>query len=361
MNARPARTALLSVALSAMGLASCASDDADLLISTCEPLGVIQPICGLQRPEDMALLPDGRHLLVSMMGGLDGQPGSLAVLDTDSELHAVIYPGAEPAAAPRWGDPACPGAPGETISPHGIDLSHRLDGRWQLLVVNHGGREAVEFFELRPKGLETELVWRGCSVVPEGGQINDVVAARHGGFYVSRMKTKDSWLDWPRVMLGWSTGYVWYWTRGHGYTPVPSTEGPMPNGVELSPDEKFLFVNMSGASGVRKVRLQDGEAVAEAPIEAPDNLTWSADGRLLVASQLGSLPEFLACWDIADDDTACGYPFAIIALDPDSLAMETVFAHRGPPMGAGTSALLVNGVLYVGSYVGDRLIKVPLD
>ena len=363
MAAWQPKTALspaLFAAAACWGLASCAGDDPDLRITRCEPLGAIQPICGLQRPEDLALLPDGRHLLLSMMGGLDGQPGRLAVLDTDSELHAVIYPSDDAAAAVRWGDPSCPGAPGEAISPHGIDLSRRPDGRWRLLVVNHGGREAVEFFELLPNGMETQLVWRGCSVVPEGGLINDVVATRHGDFYVTRMGTKDSWLDVVRVLLGWSTGYVWYWTRGHGYARVPSTEGPMPNGVELSADEKFLFVNMSGASGVRKVRLQDGEAVAEAPIDAPDNLTWTADGRLLVASQLASLMEFVVCADLPDDVT-CGYPFAIIALDPDSLATETLFSHRGPPMGAGTAALLVDGVLYAGSFAGDRLIKVPLD
>ncbi len=359
MTARRLRPLCASAALAAL-LAACASDAPDLLISDCEPLGVIQPICGIQRPEDIAVMPDGQHLLISMMGGLGGEPGGLAVLDTESDLHAVVYPSDAAASGARWGDPSCPEAPGETISPHGVDLSQRQDGRWQLLVVNHGGREAVEFFELQPNGLETTLVWRGCSVVPEGGWINDVVATAQGDFYVSRMLTKDSWFSMLGGMLGWDSGYVWYWTRGHGYAPVPSSEGPMPNGVELSVDERHLFVNMSGGSGVRKIRLQDGEAVAEAPIDGPDNLTWSPDGRLLVASQLASRSEFIACMDLSDE-MACGYPFAIVALDPDTLAMETVFSHRGPPMGAGTVAVLVNEVLYVGSYAGDRLLKVPMQ
>ena len=43
-------------------------------------------------------------------------------------------------------DVPCPGPPPPAFSPHGIHLSERSDGRLQLLAVQHGGRESVEFF-----------------------------------------------------------------------------------------------------------------------------------------------------------------------------------------------------------------------
>ena len=38
---------------------------------------------------------------------------------------------------------------------------------------------------------------------------------------------------------------------------------------------------------------------------------------------------------------------------------ESVFSHRGAPMGAATVAVPQAGRVYMGSFVGDRLISVP--
>jgi hypothetical protein len=41
------------------------------------------------------------------------------------------------------------------------------------------------------------------------------------------------------------------------------------------------------------------------------------------------------------------------------MAAESVFTHRGPPMGAATVAVPQNGRVYMGSFTGDRLVSVP--
>jgi hypothetical protein len=41
------------------------------------------------------------------------------------------------------------------------------------------------------------------------------------------------------------------------------------------------------------------------------------------------------------------------------MATETIFEHRGPPMGAATVAVPQGGRIYMGSFVGDRLISIP--
>ena len=56
-------------------------------------------------------------------------------------------------------------------------------------------------------------------------------------------------------------------------------------------------------------------------------------------------------------DVVCVACFAVIAVDPDTMVSETVFAHAGPPMGAATVAVPQAGRVYMGSFVGDRLIS----
>src|SRR5690625_236370 len=128
-----------------------------------EEVSPLRVITGLQAPEDLELLPNDRYLLLSQFGGLEGGPGSLAVLDRHTEQHRLLYPSKalgpseEARGAGEWGDPDCPGEPGAALSPHGIHLLQRPDGRWQLLVVDRGGRESVEFFELLGSGEDYRL------------------------------------------------------------------------------------------------------------------------------------------------------------------------------------------------------------
>ena len=99
-----------------------------------------------------------------------------------------------------------------------------------------------------------------------------------------------------------------------------------------------------------------GKITAE--IESPDNLAWTANGRLLVASLTAPTLELQACGAL--EAGACPGSFEIWALDPDSFAAEVVYASDGVTMGAGTVGLLVGGELFVGSFAGDRILRVQL-
>ncbi len=79
-----------------------------------------------------------------------------------------------------WGDPACPGLVGDMLVPHGISLAKRSGGAMELYVVNHGGRQSMEMFELKPEAGSWSLVWHGC--VPATQEYNDVAALPDGGF-----------------------------------------------------------------------------------------------------------------------------------------------------------------------------------
>lgn len=292
--------------------------------------------------------------------------GSLVVLDLVDEQIQVVYPLAsrdrgetdtEP--APGWGDPACPG-PAHPFSPHGIDMAKRSDGRLQLLVVNHGGRESIEFFEVLPESDNVLVIWRGCAIPPEGAFFNDVVNLPGGGFLVTHMMERDGML-WGmiRASMGADTGFVYEWQPATGYEPVAGTGGPFPNGIEVSADGAEIFLNIYMGSEVRRISRASGEILATAQVESPDNLSWAKDGRLLVASHLGGFSEQRPCMSL--ESGACPMSFEIQALDPISLEGAPIFANRGAPMGGGTVAIDIGGELVIGSFAGDRVIRVPIS
>lgn len=55
---------------------------------------------------------------------------------------------------------------------------------------------------------------------------------------------------------------------------------------------------------------------------------------------------------------SCPLRFAIHALDPESLEGEVIFENAGPPMGAGTIAIDLGNELVIGSFAGDRILRV---
>ena len=324
----------------------------------CQIVDDIESICGLRRPEDIVVAPNGRDLIFSQME--DG--GTLALLDTHNHSVHTLFPGSDSSVASDelWGESSCQ-TPSEFLKPHGIDLSQRGDGRWQLLVVNHSGRESVEFFELvfGDQG-RARAIWRGCAVAPEQGNFNDVAALPDGGFLVTHMADIDS-QTWALflIQLGIDSGFVYRWDKDTGYAPVPGTQGKMPNGIILDQDKMSFFVNMYFGDEIRKFDLASGALLGQVSVEKPDNLSWNPRGKLLVASQQSSLLALLQSLDQNDPGPSL-LPFSIFEIDPVTLEKRLVLARDGGPMGAGTVAVELDGYLYIGSYIGDRMIKIAL-
>jgi hypothetical protein len=161
-----------------------------------------------------------------------------------------------------------------------------------------------------------------------------------------------------RGSLGLDTGLVLEWRPGGRWRPVPGTDAPFPNGIELSADARTIYLNAYMAGEVRRIDRGTGKLLGRAAVPSPDNSAWSLDGRLLIASHRGGVRDQMACYGLAEG--ACAMPFAIVALDPESLTATTIFEHAGPPMGAGTIALDLGGELVIGSFASDRLIRVPM-
>ncbi len=351
----------LWLALAVLGALACSKPRPPIL--DCAPAKDARPICGFHNPEDLALLPQAGALVVSQMGAVDGsKPGNLAFFSLASESLGVAYPpasGDSSAPRPGWGDTHCPGPPGAAFSPHGLDLATRPDGALQLLVVNHGGRESVELFEVTDSPGGPSLAWRGCALAPEDALLNDVAALPDGGFVTTKFLSKNH-PNWSSLLglLRIPTGYVLEWQAEAGFRRLAGTDAPLPNGIAVSRDGETIFVDAYLADEVRKISRRSGELLGTADVASPSNLNWTPDGRLLVASHNAPTNEILACGAI--EKGQCPFHFSIVLLDPTEMEGFAIYENVGPPMGAGTSALRIGNELVIGSFAGDRLLRVTL-
>ena len=345
--------------LAAFFITLCACVDDEIHISGCEPVGDIRPVCGMQSPEDIAAVDDDRHLLLAHFGGMHDGTGSLSLFDTQTDQVTPLFPpvdGVVDISAANWGDADCGPPSLDTFSPHGTHLHQLSDGRWRYLVVNHGGRETIELFELLGQGSSSTLAWRGCVQPAAETFMNDVVGLSNGDLIYTRMFHNAGAVEQLLSFVGFNTGDLWRWNQKAGLRLLPGTEANQPNGLEISPDERHVFANMYFTQEVWKVDVDSGEVVATAPVPNADNSAWGSDGRLWVMTHNDSIANMLACFE--QQDAACAAGFEIIAVDTETMATEMVFAHRGPPMGAATVAVPQAGRVYMGSFVGDRLISV---
>ena len=343
----------LVVALCALLLPSSAS------AAPCTPVDGIESICSLVAPEDIVRSSSAQHLVFGQLAA----PGGLYLLDTrdDAVLSLTSPESLEIDAEAGWGDPACSAPPQQWLL-HGLDSAARPDGRWQVLAVNHGGREAVEFFELKPVeegGLRA--IWRGCVEAPQEGNFNDVASLSDGGFVVSQPTVAGAGIGTALLaLLGVDSGAVYRWRPGRGFSEQPGTRGRFPNGVVVSADERILYMNEYIAGRVRLVDMTTGASLGVLEIDKPDNSNWSQDGKLLVASHKASIFEVGDSREQSNDEPSL-LPFSIVEVDPDTLETRELVFREGLPMGAGTAAVDAGSALYIGSYVGDRIIKIPLS
>lgn len=345
----------IALCLSTILLLAGCGGDSPTPVMACEAVGEMVPDCRFMNPEDLALLPDGDTLIVSQFGSMDGsRPGSILAYSLSQRSIRTLYPKPDAEDSPRWGDPSCPPPDPARFAPHGIDLQARDDGTLSLLVVNHGGRESVEFLEV----VDGDLDWRGCAQPPAPAWLNDVVGAPDGSFWVTHMMPSDSQtLATVKGLLGQDTGFVYEWRPDAGFSRVAGSDGPMPNGIERSPDGQFLYINQYLAGEVRKLDLGTGRVVATATAPGPDNVTWSRDGKLLVASHTAGVTELAACGDLFEG--ACGFEYEIVRIDPADMSRQTLVRHSGAPLGGVTVAVDTGSEFVFGTFAGDRIVRMP--
>jgi hypothetical protein len=329
-------------------------------LAACGVHGDIEVLCGTRSPEDLELTPDSKYLIATQFvnQGRSGTTGAgMALFDLAKKTFTKMAVTDEPDKS--WGDPACPGPIGDALVSHGESLAKRSNGTWALYVVNHGGRQSIEMFELKPAAASDAssswaLVWRGCEVAAH--DYNDVAILPDGGF-VGTYPTALSSGGTGGPFGGTVTGYVARWTPGKGESEIMGTRIRYPNGVVVSADGRFMYVNEFAGRQVFKYDLKSEKVLGTVKVDfLPDNLTWTKEGRLLAAGVKGARGD---CPE--GSGRACIQGFGVAEIDPAKMQARAIFdsATHDPLIGGVSVALEVGNSIYLGAFQGDRLVKIP--
>ena len=324
-------------------------------LMACGMHGDIEVLCGTRSPEDLELTPDGKYLIATQFVNL-GRTGTagfgMALYDLAKKTFSKMA--VTDAPDKTWGDPACPGAIGDALVSHGESLAKRRNGTWALYVVNHGGRQSIEMFELKPAAGSWALVWHGCEVAAH--DYNDVAILPDGGF-VGTYPTGLSSGGAGGPFGGAVTGYVARWTPGKGESELMGTRIRYPNGVVVSADGRFMYLNEFSAGTVYKYDLKNQKVLGSVKVDfLPDNLTWTKEGRLLAAGVKGARGDCPA-----GSGRPCIQGFGVAEIDPAKMQARAIFdsAAHDPLIGGVSVALEVGDSIYLGAFQGDRLVKIP--
>jgi hypothetical protein len=220
-----------------------------------------------------------------------------------------------------WGVAACKDSIGAQVNPHGLSLSQRTSGEWQLYVVNHSVRESMEMYELQQAGASWKLVWRGC--VLAGKPYNDVSAESDGSFVATRPLAIQK--EGQDLFAGEPSGNVVRWTAAAGEQVLPGSEYAYPNGVLVSRDGRYAYVSGWISKDIHKYDLQTQKEVGKVAFSfMPDNLTWTPSGKILAAGiqgVRGNCP--------ANSSNPCIQGFVVAEVDSETMKVTTVYNSAG--------------------------------
>ena len=322
--------------------------------------GSVEILCGTRSPEDLEPTPDGKFLIVSQfVNGRGGTGGAgLVLFDLAKKTFTKMTVKEEP--RKDWGDPACPGPPGGALLPHGISLSRRAGSgkALQLYVVNHGGRQSMEMFELKRAGPGWELAWHGCFVSKQ--DYNDVAALADGGFIATHPTALRAPGDTSNLLGGQATGYVVRWAAAGGEVELPDTRIGYPNGVIVTPDQHYMYVNAWTAREVHKYDLKEGKETDVIKLKfmpdnypsdekSPGNCRWGGGNsrRLSGGKRRAVHTRVRRCGEI----------------DPATMEAQTLLDWKGKisPISGVSVALKAGTSLYLGAFQGDRIVEGGLE
>ena len=311
-------------------------------------------VCGLKNAEDLVQVP-GSHWAVASRLGKDPQaPGGFSLVDLEKRTSRVLMPDvSKPAAA---GYSACPGAPvASDLVTHGLDVYQKAGGgATELFAVNHGHRESIEVFDLHATQQGVNLTWKGCVILPAQMSAN-AVAALPDGIAVTSFGSPGDEGD-AELLAGRPSGFVGRWTPAKGWTHLDGSEFGGDNGIAASADGSLLYVNDWADGTLRVLSLHGGAAPATIKLGDfhPDNVHFMPDGNLLIAGQVGTGRDVMACVT----GPGCSVGSAIAVVDPKTRQVRlqwtvTPTAH----FGAASTALLYGHDYWVSSFRGDRIVR----
>ena len=315
----------------------------------CAPRNGLHFICGPVGAEDIGRIPGTPWLVAS---GLNlGAPAELSLIDTRTKRAQPLYPAAGGAKTRSTAD--CPGPPDPaTMSTDGLTIRGSM-----LYVANHGDRRAVEMFRLDARGRTPTATWVGCAPVPAHTLPNAVVALTGDRLIVSSFHDPDDANAWDEMARREPTGSLWEWRPGHGFRRLEAGPISGANGLELSPDERTLYVSAWSSSKLLVIDLKTLKRREIALDFLPDNIKRAPGGGLLVGGQKTSVASIAAC-----HGPQCPQDWRVVRLDPSSGRVTPLAARHGDALvNYACTGLEVYGTLYITNRGDNRIAWLPVS
>ena len=307
-------------------------------------------LCGLSVPEDILNVGSSGLLLASGHRA----PGHLYLIDpatrTQSELiHGATFRLQHDTRA----YPDCPGPLNlQAFDVHGLSLTETSPRHFSLYTTSHGAREAIEIYDLDLHGTAPILTWKGCVLLQQDSYHNSVARLADGGFVTTRMRDQNYRGGGAPAGI---TGHLVEWHPGGRPQPLAGTEMSLPNGIDVSKDERYIYVAAIGSQElVRFDRRTTPMATRTVSLSIrPDNVHWATNGKLLTAG-----PNYVP--PAVCSGTGCATGWSVLEVDPETLAFSRLGgADQTATMQRVSSAIRVGDDIWVGSN-DDRIARFSL-
>jgi hypothetical protein len=310
-------------------------------------------------PEDVVALPGTKWLIAGATpGSTSGGRGGLSVIDTTNPATILpLYPASSASDdldKTRFKD--CSGPPTGGLGPHGINVERLSDGSYNLVSVNHRGRESIEIFHLALDGGIPRVTWRGCAVLPASASGNSVAPLPNGGGYVvTNFLQKND----PHYLLemenGTATGNVLKWTPDAGWSDLLGLKFSGANGAEITPDGKWIFISEWSDYKIWKFPMEGDASPQSIHLNfLPDNLRLTDKGTILIAGQNADPINVMTC---RSKHVACQAPFTVLEMDPATMITHVLVQGGDDNFGGATGAAMVGSSLWISSYYSGKVVQ----
>jgi hypothetical protein len=256
----------------------------------CDPSGEYAFVCGPKNAEDLVHVPDTKWIISSGMG----PDAAIYLINSQQKIWTELYPADAPRAQQdmeNYG--ACPGSPDPNhFVTHGLNIRPGADGHSTLYVVGHGGREAIEVFDVDANG---EMPYaNGIEVSADG---REFYVASSGLFTVAAYSNSN-----PARQLRSSKPFAF-----------------VPDNLHMGSDGMLLTAGLN-----------------------------------IVDPVCGDVPQSDE-FDL-EKFASCPRPFTVLAIDPQSMQGKTLASGSAYEHFSNiTMALSVGGELWIGTFEGDRI------
>lgn len=247
------------------------------------------------------------------------------------------------------------------LSTHGIDY---YPEEKRLYVVNHGGRESIEVFDVVLDSGKPVLSWCGCVVAPENASLNAVVGLRDHQIMTTYIWDHDDKDLYEKIKNGTPMGKILLWSSGKGWKAIPGLEWVCaPNGLIATRDRRLAFSALWGSKKILKIECPasgDDNIFTQIDLDfRPDNLRWAPDmNHFYATGQAAPLEDIFAC--LGGGGITCkNIPTQVDVICAGTMKKETLIAPGvNEDLVCGTSTIVVNGEYWVSSFKNDCIAVV---